>query len=178
MADYLDTLSSSSSAPPTFWCKLLPRKINLFLWRARRSFLPSLLQLAIKGITVRSISCPLCGDAIEDTDHALFKCLLPRRVWEAIGRWWGVCSISLWDCDEVLQLLPPAARPFWAAVLYVAAWAIWKAQNEFMMKNKPWSLLQVFSNIQVLSHLWVSSRSAKFVHSLSDWFLNLQNLFF
>lgn len=125
MSVYLDSIWTSTSAISMFWCKLLSRKINLFLSRTR-SFLPCLLQLAIKGISVPSIYCPLCGVAAEDIDHALFRCLLPRRVWEAVGQWWGVGSSPLLDCDElfsetVLNLVPATARPLWVEVLFVAA---------------------------------------------------------
>lgn len=137
ISEYLDSIWTSTSAISTFWCKLLPRKTNLFLWRARKSFLPCLLQLAIKGISVPSLACPLCGDATEDiNDHALFRYHLPRRVG----------SVPLIDCEDVfsevvLNLVPTTPRPLWAAVLYVAAWTIWKEWNLVVIENKSSSLL-------------------------------------
>lgn len=176
LADSLDASWSSLSDIPTLWCTLLPKKIDLFIWRARRSFLPCLLQLATRGISVSSLDCPLCVDSTEDTDHARFRCSHTRRVWMAVTRWWGVSPFFLSDYEdfffwEISFLAPRAARPIWVAVLYVTLWAIWKEHNQFVMQKKAWNLLEVISDIQVLSHLWISSRCSKFNGSLSTWLL-------
>lgn len=44
----------------TQWSRLIPHKVNMFVWRMRRNFLPSLVQLAMKGVDVASVMCPSC----------------------------------------------------------------------------------------------------------------------
>lgn len=84
-----------------YGANLYKKKINLFMWHARRSFLPCLLQLAMKGISVPTISCPLCVEFTKDVDHALFKCVYARRVWDEKARWWGVDTLCICDCDDL-----------------------------------------------------------------------------
>lgn len=90
MASSLDGLWGLNSDISTLWCKLIPKKINLFLWRARRSFLPCRTQLASKGISLPFLSCPLCAGAVEEIDHVLFRCNFVRQVWAAVSRSWGL----------------------------------------------------------------------------------------
>lgn len=89
----------------------------------------------------------------------------------------GIKSLFLWDCDnifspEVLQLVPAVARQIWGAVLQVSLWAIWEEGNKFFMEKKQWSLLEVLSNIQEFSHLWLSSRKPNAVGSWNAWVLS------
>lgn len=141
IANALDKSWSSHSETPTIWCNLLPKKINLFLWRARRSFLSCLLPLAIRGVSIYSLSCPLCAATPEDINHALFHCKFSRQVWTTVAKWWGLVAICICDCDdlfskEVLYLVPLKAQPVWAAMLYVTSWTIWKVRNKYVMKKQ------------------------------------------
>lgn len=61
------------------------------------------------------------------------------------------------------------AQPVWVAVLYVTSLAIWKARNKYVMKKQSWSLLEIISNIQVVSHLWITSRNSIAVGDRNAW---------
>nr|GEV34205.1 RNA-directed DNA polymerase, eukaryota [Tanacetum cinerariifolium] len=47
--NFLDNLFLSSYADAKRWVKYIPIKINVFVWRARRNFLPSRVNLSRRG---------------------------------------------------------------------------------------------------------------------------------
>ncbi|GKE41341.1 RNA-directed DNA polymerase, eukaryota [Tanacetum coccineum] len=46
----------------TMWCKILPKKVNIFLWRLNLDRLPHRLNLSRQGLEIQSISCPVCSN--------------------------------------------------------------------------------------------------------------------
>ncbi|GJQ95360.1 RNA-directed DNA polymerase, eukaryota [Tanacetum coccineum] len=65
----------------TRWNRLLPKKINIFIWRVLRDRLPSRWNLSRKGVDVVSLSCPVCDCGIETIHHSLWFCSLATTVW-------------------------------------------------------------------------------------------------
>lgn len=100
----LDTESSFQCLTLTIILRYLPPKVNLFLWRARKDFLPTYFSLARRGIDVQTISCPLCSSAIENAEHALLHCSKAFMVWELVARWCGVSGLFLWEIDDLASL--------------------------------------------------------------------------
>ena len=82
-------LQGGSSGEVTEWLTLVPKKVNVFLWRTRLRRIATRLDLNNRGIDLDSILCPRCGNAVEDIDHALVTCEEVKKVWERVGNWWG-----------------------------------------------------------------------------------------
>ncbi|GKF96801.1 RNA-directed DNA polymerase, eukaryota, reverse transcriptase zinc-binding domain protein, partial [Tanacetum coccineum] len=68
------TLFSTGSGKTHEWNPLLPKKINIFVWRLALNRLPLLTSRADKGLDIPSILCPVCGDVPESLDHAFLHC--------------------------------------------------------------------------------------------------------
>ncbi|GKE84901.1 RNA-directed DNA polymerase, eukaryota [Tanacetum coccineum] len=68
-AKFLPSLSS-----PTSWDKVLPRKVNIFLWRLALDRLPNRWNLSSRGLDIPSISCPMCNSHVESSSHTFFEC--------------------------------------------------------------------------------------------------------
>nr|GEX28568.1 probable leucine-rich repeat receptor-like protein kinase IMK3 [Tanacetum cinerariifolium] len=49
----------------TLWNKLVPKKVNIFVWRARKGRLPVREELNKRGIDLDSLLCALCNDSVE-----------------------------------------------------------------------------------------------------------------
>ncbi|XP_071718674.1 uncharacterized protein [Rutidosis leptorrhynchoides] len=62
---------------------LVPKKVGIFVWRARRDRLPVLLELDKRGIDLHSVLCPLCDDEVETVNHALSSCK-KAEIWQAM----------------------------------------------------------------------------------------------
>ena len=58
----------------TRWCKVVPRKVNIFIWKLRLNILPTRFMLSGRGLDIPSIMCPLCGIEAETIDHVFWRC--------------------------------------------------------------------------------------------------------
>ncbi|GJQ98500.1 RNA-directed DNA polymerase, eukaryota, reverse transcriptase zinc-binding domain protein [Tanacetum coccineum] len=59
----------------TTWDKVLPRKVNIFIWRLKLDKLPHRLNLSSRGIEIPEISCPICNAHSTTWDKSI-----PRKV--------------------------------------------------------------------------------------------------
>ncbi|GJS47126.1 RNA-directed DNA polymerase, eukaryota [Tanacetum coccineum] len=167
----IDDLVLPSHSEPTRWVKLIPIKINVFMWRARRGCLPTRYNLVQKGVILESTSCPVCFSDEEDVHHLLFRCSLSQEVLHRVCRWWEIDfqlwrSFSEWDEWFSSIRLPGSVKGFLEGVFYVAWWFIWGFRNRSTFDvNKP-SRSILFENIVSSSFLWCNSRCSR--SSLGD----------
>ncbi|GJY08582.1 hypothetical protein Tco_0375636 [Tanacetum coccineum] len=49
----------ANSLSCTRWCTIIPRKVNIFMWRMLLDSLPHRLNLSSRGLDIDSILCPL-----------------------------------------------------------------------------------------------------------------------
>ncbi|GJS70745.1 RNA-directed DNA polymerase, eukaryota, reverse transcriptase zinc-binding domain protein [Tanacetum coccineum] len=85
-----DTLFSNRSGKTHEWNPLLPKKINIFVWRLALNRLPLLTTLADKGLDIPCILCHVCGDVPESLDHVFLRCRKANLIWSKCIRWWGI----------------------------------------------------------------------------------------
>nr|GEX85715.1 RNA-directed DNA polymerase, eukaryota, reverse transcriptase zinc-binding domain protein [Tanacetum cinerariifolium] len=88
VCNFLDNLFLPSYADATRWVKYIPIKINVFVWRARRDFLPTKVSLSRRGILLELSSYPLCLSSEENIHHVLFGCGLAESIFRRICQWW------------------------------------------------------------------------------------------
>ncbi|GKF68921.1 RNA-directed DNA polymerase, eukaryota, reverse transcriptase zinc-binding domain protein, partial [Tanacetum coccineum] len=93
---------------PHKWNSWIPRKVNIYVWRAAFDRLPTRTNLFRRGVSLPSTTCPICDIVEEDIDHSC-----PR--WKKIIH--GVFSWALWciwkwrnkivnaDQSEVVRIL-------------------------------------------------------------------------
>ena len=75
-------LNVDYSGQDTLWNKWVPKKVNIFIWRALRGRLPVREELDKRGIDLDSILCPCCDNVVESCNHCLVLCDLAMKVWE------------------------------------------------------------------------------------------------
>ncbi|XP_071740651.1 uncharacterized protein [Rutidosis leptorrhynchoides] len=61
---------------------LVPKKVEVFVWRLRKKRIPTLIELEKRVIDFHSVRCPLCDDGVESIDHALLFCKHVFEIWE------------------------------------------------------------------------------------------------
>ncbi|GJS66564.1 putative RNA-directed DNA polymerase, eukaryota, reverse transcriptase zinc-binding domain protein [Tanacetum coccineum] len=66
--------------PPTSWDKILPRKVNIFIWRLALDRLPHRLNLSAQGIDIASIACPSCNGNMESSYHIFLDCDFAKEI--------------------------------------------------------------------------------------------------
>ncbi|GJX99131.1 RNA-directed DNA polymerase, eukaryota [Tanacetum coccineum] len=86
----LDELFLPSMDVATRWVKFVPKKINVFAWRARLDRLPTRLNLIKRGVILDSDICPICNSATEDSSHIFFHCDMAKSILRKISIWWDI----------------------------------------------------------------------------------------
>jgi hypothetical protein len=84
---HIDNLLLPSLDLKTIWDKVLPRKVNIFLWRLRLDRLPHRLNLSVKGIEIHTISCPSCNNNVESCQLVFFECEVALSIWRLVRVW-------------------------------------------------------------------------------------------
>ena len=88
-----------SMASPNRWCKLIPRKVNIFMWCLSLDRLPHRFNLSSRGLDIQSIMCPMCNEQLEYLNHVFFLCATASKVWRLIRIWSGqrspFCSLTV-----------------------------------------------------------------------------------
>nr|GEX61709.1 RNA-directed DNA polymerase, eukaryota [Tanacetum cinerariifolium] len=79
-----------SGSDSTRWCKVVPLKVNILVWRISLDKLPTRMNLDVCGFDVPSILCPICGEVAENSNHLFFQCSFVSQVYELFGRWWDI----------------------------------------------------------------------------------------
>ncbi|XP_071713653.1 uncharacterized protein [Rutidosis leptorrhynchoides] len=96
-------LASASNATSTLRNNLVPKKIEIFVWRLMKKRLPVRIELDKKGIDLHSVRCPLCDNDLETTDHTLVFCSYAQDIWNRDFQWWGLGAFVNLSFSEILR---------------------------------------------------------------------------
>ncbi|PWA38060.1 RNA-directed DNA polymerase, eukaryota [Artemisia annua] len=88
--DHIDKCTLPDGGFETRWNRYLPKKINIFFWRALCDRLPTRWNLS--RIDMDSLTCPICDSSIETTNHTLWFCSLATALWQKIFVWLDIVS--------------------------------------------------------------------------------------
>jgi ribonuclease HI len=116
------------------WSLQVPRKIQMFTWRALKDSLPSKLNLWKRKV-VQDPICEHCSAQTEDLMHALWDCPSIHSAWakedwlSSIREDRATDFIDLWT--RVAGLSPPNMEVF-----STMCWVIWQRRNKLRL-NKP-----------------------------------------
>ncbi|XP_071688580.1 uncharacterized protein [Rutidosis leptorrhynchoides] len=113
---------SSTTCVASMKNNLVPKKVEIFVWRAKRERLPMLSELDKRGIDLHSVLCPLCDSNIETVGYSLLSCSHAWVVWEKVRDWWGFDSANL-SFDDLFRGLVPSSCSDWGHLL-------WQAKDE------------------------------------------------
>lgn len=157
----------------TKWSKLVPKKVNLFVWRLRRDALPTTINLFARGIDITSVRCMNCDNGTELFDHVFQQCKLVKDTRSLLSKWLKLDipddlpnRILSW-CDN-LHILA-ANRYKVEAILFTWWWLIWKARNNALHNDIHESGKEIFHSITSFSYLWIKSRDKKASIAWDSW---------
>ncbi|GKC82626.1 RNA-directed DNA polymerase, eukaryota, partial [Tanacetum coccineum] len=97
---HIDNCMIANSFPSTRWCKIIPRKVNIFMWRLLLDRLPHRLNLSSRGLDIDSILCPVCSKHVESNSHAFFSCSTASNIWRLVRGWCDLKIPMLSSYDE------------------------------------------------------------------------------
>nr|GEY38199.1 RNA-directed DNA polymerase, eukaryota, reverse transcriptase zinc-binding domain protein [Tanacetum cinerariifolium] len=96
-------LNRTSSAQETKWCKIIPRKACIFIWRLQQRRLPVYTWLDRLGIDLNSTLCPHCGNDIETVDHCFLGCSRVIDSWGKLFKWWNMGSFNIGALQDIVE---------------------------------------------------------------------------
>nr|GEY91752.1 RNA-directed DNA polymerase, eukaryota, reverse transcriptase zinc-binding domain protein [Tanacetum cinerariifolium] len=71
----------------TRWVKYVPIKINVHAWNVMSDSIPTRFNISRRGISIDSLSCVLCDNGVETSNHLFFSCWLHNsgsEVWAVV----------------------------------------------------------------------------------------------
>ncbi|PWA63317.1 Transposon TX1 [Artemisia annua] len=159
-------LRVENDAQETLWNKWLPKKVNIFVWRALKGRLPVHEEFDKRGVDLDSLLCPCCDSVVETCAHSLVTCNLAMSVWEKIFSWWKVGNVNAFSIFEMFSnngnvAVPNLSSRLWQTVVWTAGYYIWKERNDRVFKGKVSSTNKIVQDIQLKSYEWIVRRSTK-----------------
>ena len=147
----------------TKWCKSVPKKVNVFLWRAWLDRLPKRFNLSKTGFDLVSICCCSCNVNVETSDHVFCSCSIALEVWRAI-----LCdvvlprtlSISEWmSCVDDVHM-STTRKEILEVVILVTCWYLWTYRKGVVfyvgnMRKCKMRKCKIFDSIKSTSFLWL-----------------------
>ncbi|GKC44665.1 RNA-directed DNA polymerase, eukaryota [Tanacetum coccineum] len=172
----IDDVILPSTPIPTRWLKIIPIKVNIFMWRARLGCLPTRDNLVRRGVLVDSTACPSCSVNEESVNHTLFCCDLARTVLQRICRWWNLAlldwiSFQEWHEWFLSIRMSSTNKLLLEGVFSVAWWILWRFRNRLIFEDIPPKRSEIFDDIVLLSFNWCSNRCRK-TFSWTEWLKN------
>jgi len=130
------------------WLKVVPLKVNLFVWRLFMNRLPTKDNLYRRDVIDAShLTCAaLCGE-LEDRDHLFFRCDVYGRIWPLVSKWLGIDSVyngtisthSSQFCS--IGGFSKGARTMFTIIWIAVIFVVWKYRNNRIFQNKSDQLL-------------------------------------
>ena len=160
----------------TRWVKFVPIKVNVLAWKIKLDALPSRFNISLRGISIESLSCPICDSGVESTSHIFFKCCLVRQVAGKIARWWNVDILVLDSYEDwltwMLSLrLTVKRKMMLEGIFYTLWWLIWSYRNKLLFESKAPKKALIFDNVVSNAFYWYKYR-CKASFSWDDWLKN------
>ncbi|GKA62006.1 RNA-directed DNA polymerase, eukaryota, reverse transcriptase zinc-binding domain protein [Tanacetum coccineum] len=127
-------LCLESSGQETTWNKLVPKKVNIFIWRALKNSLSVREELDRRNIDLDSVICPCCNNSVESCTHSLITCDLAMSVWGKNFSWWKVGRVNAFTIDEFFSSygnvnVPKPISCLWQAVVWTTGYFVWKESS-------------------------------------------------
>ncbi|KAL4588235.1 hypothetical protein LXL04_001117 [Taraxacum kok-saghyz] len=147
----------------TRWNRLIPRKVNIMIWRANRDRLPNRLNLHQKGIETLSVLCPICGNYPETLDHLFLKCEVASSTWGEMLRWLELDQHHANTMQDVFDwvdnlVINTRKKEVVDAVVCSLKWYIWKFRNDMIFSQKM-KRSEIVEAIKDYFFLWVTNRN-------------------
>nr|XP_043631525.1 uncharacterized protein LOC122602975 [Erigeron canadensis] len=174
ICDAIDETLVTNIHGVTRWSKLVPRKVNVLVWRILINRIPTRINLVNKGVDIPSSLCPLCGNSIETCNHIFGQCAVASRLWSLVTKWLQIAPIPLQGPTHIIIYIDDMhvskdKKDIIEAIIYCVWWSIWKYRNEEVFNNGMNRKEFLFDLIFTQSYMWYSCRCKKKRISWVEW---------
>ncbi|GJZ88066.1 RNA-directed DNA polymerase, eukaryota [Tanacetum coccineum] len=159
----IDEVFLPKASAATRWLKLVPIKVNIFVWKLQCDRLPTRNNLVRRGVHVPHACCPVCETGTEDVAHLFFLCEVARDVSRLICRWWNISWMQVGSFAEWLDWftsirLGSRLKSVLKGVFLVAWWSIWGFRNQHLFWAQKPRRHVLFDDIVTRSFIWIQAR--------------------
>lgn len=95
------------------WRTWSPRKTVPCVWRLLKHCLPTSINLLRRGVSLPSVTCPLCAEEDEDLEHLFFRCKTSLSIGYTFLQWLGICLTPLSTSYTLRNVLGEARLKRW-----------------------------------------------------------------
>ncbi|GKD23756.1 RNA-directed DNA polymerase, eukaryota [Tanacetum coccineum] len=171
---HLDDASLPDASISTRWCRFIPKKVNIFVWRALRDRLPTRWNLSIKGVELEYIICPNCSSSPETVQHSLWACIHATYIWHKVFTWLDLPYTSPASLPDVYAYVDQLhfqkdRKLMLEAIFDVVLWTLWSFRNNLIFSNLHSARNEIFDKITSTSFLWYTNRNRKANISWTRW---------
>ncbi|GKA48349.1 RNA-directed DNA polymerase, eukaryota [Tanacetum coccineum] len=136
---HLDCLALPSHYLATRWNKIVPRKVNIHVWRLIKDRLPTRFNLWFRGIDNVSLICPMCNNGLESSYHTMSECIIAIKVWNSVVKWLNLNLPFQLPPNELLDFVNNEdnlhkAKDIIFTIIYTVWWELWRFRNDFIFK--------------------------------------------
>uniref|UniRef100_A0A2N9GNK1 RNase H type-1 domain-containing protein n=1 Tax=Fagus sylvatica TaxID=28930 RepID=A0A2N9GNK1_FAGSY len=135
------SLPSSSRPDPlqylwrSIWSLKIPKKCQMFAWKASREALPTKLNLHKRHIPVGT-TCEICGETKEDAIHALWSCKQIQPVWDNEMWTQPFRNTTAMDFADLLSKVLHLGRNSKPKTFIIICWALWQRRNKIRIHQE------------------------------------------
>ncbi|KAJ0855327.1 putative RNA-directed DNA polymerase [Helianthus annuus] len=162
------------------WCKWVPIKCNVFVWRAGLNGIATRDALRRRGIGAGIDLCPLCSTEAESVEHLFTSCVTAVVLWQKVSSWCRIPPIFAFSFKDLMEIhkgraIDPKRRYIIQGIIMISCWCLWLARNNAVFADKEVIVDNVFSEVRSLGFLWFKYRSKGSSIVWSDWckFVNM-----
>ncbi|GJR01595.1 RNA-directed DNA polymerase, eukaryota [Tanacetum coccineum] len=172
----IDEICLPNIGEETRWVKCVPIKINVLAWKIKTDALPTRFNISRRGIDIQDMSCPICDNAIESTDHLFFRCGLVRDIANKVLSWWNLDHANLnsyaeWKSWLVSIRMDSKLKKMFEGVWYSIWWYVWIYRNKLLFDERKPSKSMLIDNVIASSFYWCKYRS-KASFEWNEWLKN------
>ncbi|XP_071691498.1 uncharacterized protein [Rutidosis leptorrhynchoides] len=176
-------ISNSSTSSGALRNVLVPKNVEVFIWRVLKGRIPVLVELDKRGVDLHSARCTNCDNDIECISRSLLSCEKVNNVWKKIFDWWEVTRPPILDLRPLLegnlgQFSSDVGKKVWQAVIWTCVYLMRKFRNEKVFKKKDWCVPVAVCDIQIKSFEWVAKRYKTQAIYWNSWLHNPRNISF
>nr|XP_043639045.1 uncharacterized protein LOC122610115 [Erigeron canadensis] len=156
------------------WCKWVPRKCNIFMWRVGLDRIPTLAALNTRNCRFGSLLCGMCDQHEESVGHLLLECEVAMEFWQKIGDWCKVSPLFFFSTTNLFKAhnvegLGIKEKSVLKGIVFITCWCIWKARNDLRFANITINVDRIFNDIRSIGFLWYRNRGKHRSIMWNDW---------
>jgi len=156
----------SSESFKYLWSLCVAPSAIVCAWRILLDRMPTILNLARRGVQLANLFCPLCQDGVESTDHLFNTCIMVQQVWDQCDKWIGKVGVRHQATHVNFQSFclvgqKQSVNRAWKGMWVAIALEVWSLRNKVVFKGGVVDAVEIFSLAQLKGWLWAKYKMKK-----------------